>query len=141
MKRLALILAAVALLFVAARPARHEHNEGYWATIIAEQLRGESEHRLPDGARVDILTDDAAIEIDWPSKWAEGVGQALYYGAATGRKATVIYLVSDPEREACYLERGRIAAQAGGVEVRLWSVTCRDWIPCPARESRAMSGM
>jgi hypothetical protein len=139
MKRLAVVVAVVALLFVAARPARREHNELYWSAIIAEQLHGKAEYRLPDGARVDILTADEAIEIDWPNKWAEGVGQALYYGAATWRRATVVYLVSDPEREACHIERGRIAAQAGGVAVRLWSVTDRNWISGQARESRATS--
>lgn len=54
---------------------------------------GSVEHVLPDRTRVDCLTDEYAIEFDWAAKWAEGAGQAIYYGTATGRKPAVVLIV------------------------------------------------
>jgi len=133
MKRYSLTLVVVLLVAAGARHARRADNELYWEAIIAAQLHAEAEHRLPCGARVDLLTPTAAIEIDWPKKWAEGVGQALYYGAQTNRRAVVLYLVSDPVAEARYLDRARVAADAGGVEIWLWDCRRRAWIVGPTR--------
>lgn len=53
------------------------------------------EHVLPDGARVDILLPTHAIEVDFAKKWAECIGQALYYGLCTSRRPTCLLLVED----------------------------------------------
>jgi len=55
--------------------------------IIFSELGGEMEKVLEDGTRVDLVFQDEnargpsmrACEIDWAKKWAEGVGQAIYY--------------------------------------------------------------
>jgi hypothetical protein len=55
--------------------------------IIHNELGGEMERVLEDGTRVDLVFQDEnsrgpsmrACEIDWATKWAEGVGQAIYY--------------------------------------------------------------
>jgi len=55
--------------------------------IIFSELGGEMEKVLEDGTRVDLVFQDEesrgpsmrACEIDWATKWAEGVGQAVYY--------------------------------------------------------------
>ena len=55
--------------------------------IIFSELGGEMEKVLEDGTRVDLVFEDEesrgpsmrACEIDWATKWAEGVGQAVYY--------------------------------------------------------------
>lgn len=55
--------------------------------IIHNELGGEMERVLEDGTRVDLVFQDEnargpsmrACEIDWAKKWAEGVGQAIYY--------------------------------------------------------------
>src|SRR5687768_10670975 len=52
----------------------------------------ELEHVLPDGARVDCLSDTHAIEVDFSEKWAEGLGQALYYAARTGKVPAIILI-------------------------------------------------
>ena len=46
---------------------------------IYQELGGEKEYRLNDGTRVDLIHNKFAIEIDWQEKWAEGVGQSIYY--------------------------------------------------------------
>ena len=57
---------------------------------------GELEHRLPDGARVDCLTATHAWEIDPSEKWAEAIGQALYYAVATDRTPGIVLVVDTP---------------------------------------------
>lgn len=81
--------------------------------------KGEMEVRLWDETRVDILTPEYAIEVDWASKWAEGIGQALYYSAVTGRKAGLVLLVRDKD-EFRYVYRGQTVAAKHGV--KLWVV-------------------
>lgn len=49
--------------------------------------------RLSDRTRVDCLTDTHAIEYDWGAKWAEGIGQSLYYSLATGKRAGVVLIL------------------------------------------------
>lgn len=41
------------------------------------------EYRLSDNTRVDCMTDTLAVEFDFANKWAECIGQALYYGKQT----------------------------------------------------------
>lgn len=62
--------------------------ESAWRDALASRLNGETEVRLPHG-RADVVTRSQAIEVDRASKWKEGLGQALYYGEATGKKPTV----------------------------------------------------
>lgn len=76
------------------------------AALIAKVLNGMPEYLLPDKARVDILTQTEAIEVDWAHKWAEGIGQALYYGAMTKRTPVVLLLMSAADEER-YLARVR----------------------------------
>ena len=60
--------------------------------IIQKEIGGEKEYRLDDGTRVDLLFEDKACEIDWANKWAEGIGQSIYYGLKTDRSPLVILL-------------------------------------------------
>ena len=72
---------------------------------IAVERKGIAEFRTPDGSRVDVLTEEYAIEVEWSSKWAEAIGQSLYYGIATNRKPAIILLVKDPIKERKYYLR------------------------------------
>ena len=60
---------------------------------VKAYCKGEIEVRLPDRTRVDCLTDEYAIEFDWGYKWAESIGQALYYAEMTGRKPAVAIIL------------------------------------------------
>jgi hypothetical protein len=68
---------------------------------LRESLGGIKEYRLDDGTRVDLLLPKYAVEIDWEHKWAEGIGQSIYYGLKTNRAPLVILLAeSSPDEEA-----------------------------------------
>jgi len=66
--------------------------EALWRDALAAELSAQHEVRI-EGGRIDVMTDDMAIEIDWPHKWHEGLGQALHYSDATGKQA-VLALIS-----------------------------------------------
>jgi len=69
-----------------------------YAPILFDE--SQLEYLLPDGRRVDVLTDLFAYEADWSYKWTDGIGQALAYSVATNRSPGLILLMkgSDDER-------------------------------------------
>jgi len=74
------------------------------ADYVGKYCKGEIEHRLPDKTRVDCLTSTHAIEYDWGKKWAEAIGQSLFYAAMTGKKAGIVLIVN-PKTKGRYLKR------------------------------------
>ena len=88
---------------------------------LAPKYGAELEVRLWDGTRVDLLNDEYAIEVDWAGssgKWAEAIGQSLYYAELTNRKPGIILLVKDIERERRYIYRCQTVCSKHGI--RLW---------------------
>lgn len=71
--------------------------ESAWRDALAVALNGQSEVPI-EGGRIDVLTDKWAIEVDWPNKWHEGLGQALHYSDATGKQG-VVALISYTGKE------------------------------------------
>ena len=57
--------------------------------------------------RVDLLTDEFAVEVDWLGKWHEGIGQAVHYAHETGKKPVVALALKEKrgvfrgDREEC----------------------------------------
>lgn len=74
-------------------------NEVAWSGYLAGTVGGEAEHRLPNGDRVDILTDEVAWEVEWCSKQDQSFGQAIRYAVATQRDPGVwlLYRKGDDE--------------------------------------------
>jgi len=64
-----------------------------------EVFQGKVEHRLSDGTRVDILTDDLAIEVDFARKWYEAIGQTAHYARLTEKKPAILLIVNKPGEE------------------------------------------
>ena len=65
---------------------------------------GIKEYVLADKTRVDCLTDEYAIEFDFAKKWAESIGQSLYYSKKTGKKPAVA-IITDGEKDLKYIQR------------------------------------
>ena len=85
-------------------PESTEKDKYSEADYVKEYCDGQIEYRLPDQTRVDCLTEEYAIEFDWAKKWAESIGQSLYYSKMTGKKpATAIIIKSPSERK--YIDR------------------------------------
>ncbi|MDO5304528.1 MAG: hypothetical protein Q4E87_03005 [bacterium] len=79
----------------------HKYKEKHY---VQAYCKGQIEYRLPDKTRVDCLTDEYAIEFDYGNKWAEGIGQSLYYAKKTGKKPAIA-LILRSEKDNKYIER------------------------------------
>jgi hypothetical protein len=66
--------------------------ESYYSDIIAQQLDGITEHKV-EGGRVDILTNEYAIEVKRASDWKHSIGQAIWYGLQTNKTPGIILIM------------------------------------------------
>jgi len=96
--------------------AKHLHKEKYYQQQFCKEMRGIQEYRLKDNSRVDCLTSEYAIEVDFAKKWTEAIGQSLYYSLMTGKKAG-IYLIIESPKEYIYLNRLKKVAKKFNIEV------------------------
>lgn len=78
---------------------------------FCKSIGGQTEYVLPDKTRVDCLTKEYAIEADFESKWAESIGQALYYATVTGKKPGILIIVEDPETSAAVRRLKRMSVE------------------------------
>ncbi|MCR5266395.1 MAG: hypothetical protein K6E29_07360 [Cyanobacteria bacterium RUI128] len=111
------IFLVVTLLFIYSTAEAHIHNEASYQQAWANKNHAVCEYKNDDGTRVDCLTKTHAIEFDFAKKWAEAIGQALYYQHKTGRRAMVILILEYPEKEYIYLERVKALAQIHDFDV------------------------
>lgn len=63
------------------------------------------EYENIDKTRVDCLTEFHAVEFDFYNKWAESIGQALYYGFMTGKKPKVVLILENQKWQMVYYNR------------------------------------
>lgn len=73
---------------------------------VNKYCTGIIEYTLPDKTRIDCLTEEYAIEFDYAKKWAESIGQSLYYAKKTGKKPAVAIITSG-EKDLKYINRIR----------------------------------
>lgn len=111
------ILATLLLSTVAC--AAHLHKEKEYQATWCARVGGVTEYRLEDGTRVDCLTDTHAIEFDFAPKWAESIGQALYYARMTGKRPGVV-LIMEHNGDSRYLDR--LNAVAEEYQIKVWTM-------------------
>lgn len=92
---------AVLFLIVVAKVTEAKQSEAYHVDF---DCKGIVEYKLQDRTRIDCLTPTHAIEYDFGKKWAEAIGQSLFYSAMTGKKAGIVLIVNDRTKER-YLKR------------------------------------
>lgn len=98
----------VIITFYSTVHAANCYPEKYYQDKWCAEHGGVTEYLLPDGTRVDCLTDTMAVEFDWAKKWAEGYGQAKYYAAITGKRGVVVLIVGP--RDEKFVRRLQVAA-------------------------------
>lgn len=103
--------------FVFAAAAVCHADELAEARRLAPKYQAAVEVRLWDDTRVDLLSDEFAIEVDWAPKWAESIGQALYYAELTGKKPAVLLLVVDDPRERKHVYRAQTVCARHGIKL------------------------
>lgn len=105
-------------------PELKRENKWHEADYVDHNCKGEIEHVLSDRTRVDCLTNTHAIEYDWGKKWAEAIGQSLYYSAMTGKKAGIV-LITNPRTKDRYLKRLNKAIESHSLDIDVWTVEKR----------------
>lgn len=98
----------------------HKHPERWYQQKWCA-ARGQMEIIMPDGSRADCANATHIVEFDFGKKWAESIGQALNYGAQSGKVPCVVLILERPGDER-YLERVKNVRAAHGLNLEAWAV-------------------
>lgn len=107
--------------------AAHCYLEKEYQNKWCKANKGTAEYILNDKTRIDCLTKDYAIEFDFASKWAESIGQSLYYALSTNKNAGVVLIMENPQKDEKYLLRLQEVAKKYNIKV--WTMTPEDMLP------------
>jgi hypothetical protein len=119
--KMKLLICLIFILISSTVNAAHLHKEKVYQEAWC---KGKTEVQLTDGTRVDCVTKNYAIEIDFASKWAECLGQALHYADLTDKQPACL-LIIEKDKDWRYYHRLKRTANKHGVTV--WYITPR-WI-------------
>jgi len=103
-------------------------SENEWAKKNVQKFDAVNGVRLWDGTVCDYMTETHAIEIDWAAngKWAEAVGQAIYYATVLKKRPGIIMLTKwGLNDRAKALQKGyvyRCQTVCAQVGIHLWVV-------------------
>ena len=120
------VLLLLAFLLITVVMFGQKQRESYYQHEFAVAIGGQTEVRLADGTRADIVTDEYAIEVDFGAKWAESIGQSLSYGIQLDKKPGVLLVIKD-ESEIRFLDRLMNVAVEHGIQVWVWNYTTDKW--------------
>lgn len=106
MKIIIVISALLLYFFNCNLEAKTKKYERDYQSAFCKKLNGKAEYTLIDKSRIDCLTSKYAIEIDFGKKWAESIGQSLYYSYMTNKKAGIGIIVDLKNKsDSRYLRR------------------------------------
>jgi len=98
MSRISYFPYLLAATIIASSPAfaAHLNPEKYYQEKWCAEHNGQAEAVLSDRTRADCITATHAIEFDFGQKWAEAIGQGLYYSLQTGKRAGIVLILESP---------------------------------------------
>jgi len=111
-----LILVLICLACALPTQAKRQFYEVEYQTAWCNANNGQMEYVLDDNSRVDCLLPEYAIEFDFADKWAEGVGQSLYYGLKTKRKPGIV-LIMENNSDEIHLKKIELLSQKYGIKI------------------------
>lgn len=118
---LILILNLFSISAFAATPKNHKFYEKDYQNYWCSANGGVTEVILPDKARVDCVTKTHAVEFDFAKKWAESIGQSLYYGEQLNKKAGIVLISENGQSDEKYIKRVKSVANYHNID--LWIIT------------------
>ena len=122
MKRFLLVFFIILIVLLSSlADAKRDHPERWYQQQWCQKQGGQTEVVLPDRTRCDCLTSMHAVEFDFGNKWAEAIGQALYYAIQTGKKAGIV-LILEKEKDRKYWIRLNTIIQYYGLPIDTWQI-------------------
>ena len=104
--------------------ASHIHPEKFYQNAWCTKFNGVQEYELNDKTRVDCLTKDNAVEVDFAKKWAECIGQALYYGLSTSKKPACLIILEKPSDFKYFYRVKKVAEE---YNLNLWYIKAPEY--------------
>jgi len=120
MKKLFLSISIV-LLFSGTVYAKHIHVERYYQDIWCAERGGMVEVVMDDNTRCDCLLHDMATEVDFATKWYEGIAQALHYSMKTGRPGGLLLIV-ESEKDWKFVDRARTLVEFYTLPITVYTI-------------------
>ena len=120
MKTFTILVVIASLLISSPSYAKHKKLEKDYQKEWCMANNGELEVVLPDSTRCDCLTNNA-VEVEFASKWAESIGQSLYYSLQTGKRAGIV-LIIETIKDRKYLIRLNTTIKHFNLPIDVWTV-------------------
>lgn len=121
--RAILTLLTIFVLSIITAYAAHLYPEKDYQNKWCAEHGGITEYRLSDKTRVDCLTETHAIEFDFAKKWAEAVGQSLYYALKTGKHPGIVLIIEKPSDARHLLKLTPLSEELG---ITIWIIHPED---------------
>lgn len=123
------ILSLTCLLTCGISPcySQHIYLEKEYQNNWCSKNAGQIEYRLPDSTRIDCLTHEYAIEFDFANKWAESIGQALYYAISTNKKPGIVLIMENGQKDIKYFKR--LQDVSTRYNIKVWTMTPEEMPP------------
>jgi hypothetical protein len=96
-------------------------NESWYQNIWCMGMGGIEEKKMADGRRIDCLTENYAIEMDFASKWQEALGQSLEYSILANKKAGIV-LILTKQSDYIYWDRLNLVVNTFNLPIKLWKL-------------------
>ena len=111
MKKFILLISIFLFIFSVKVEGKRLHKEIEYQKYWCNKNNGILEYELDDKTRVDCLTKKLAVEVDFANKWAECVGQSLYYGIKTNKQPACLLIMENGDKDLKYLKRLKYTAE------------------------------
>ncbi len=123
MKKSILIIYILIFIFPIKVEAKRLHPEIEYQTFWCNKNNGILEYKLEDNTRVDCLTKTYAVEVDFANKWAECIGQALYYGIKTNKHPACLLILENGKNDLKYLKRLKCTAFHKDINIKTFTIS------------------
>ena len=128
MKTLLIATTAIALMSTSVM-AEKAQKEDFYSSIWCSANNGREEVKTSMGTRADCVLDDYAVEVDFDTKWAEGLGQALHYSVEFERPAAVLLILKNHNGKdrSKYVDRLQSTIDGAGLDVTVFTIESKDY--------------
>ena len=102
-----------------------KYREADYVDYACPKMKGVIEFSLDDGSRVDCETETHSIEFDFGKKWAEAIGQALYYSSKTGKQAGIFLIIAE-NNDRNNLRKIKRVIKEKNMNIKIWTISPED---------------